>query len=81
MAQVASYDKSLGTWLEGLSDEIRFSANALGGGAVGSVDLTMCVIIFIVHAGSLLNLYRYVLSPLSKQASQNKKAVEFLTLH
>lgn len=55
LRSVASLDKSLNEWLASLPDEIRFSANALERGP----NLTMCVIMFIVHAGSLLNLYRY----------------------
>jgi hypothetical protein len=51
---VMSLDKSLNEWLAGLPDEIRFSANDLDRGP----NLTMCVIMFIVHSGSLLNLYR-----------------------
>ncbi|KAL1872321.1 hypothetical protein VTK73DRAFT_1552 [Phialemonium thermophilum] len=57
LARIVALDKPLNTWLESLPDEIRFSANALRSGPTGTVDLTMCVIIFIVHAGSLLNLY------------------------
>ncbi|KAI9148822.1 transcriptional regulatory protein [Paramyrothecium foliicola] len=53
---VAAVDKSLNDWLNDLPDEIRFSANHLDRGP----NLTMCVIMFIVHAGSLLNLYRAI---------------------
>jgi hypothetical protein len=55
LRRVASLDKALDEWLAGLPDEIRFSANTPERGP----NLTMCVIMFIVHAGSLLNLYRY----------------------
>lgn len=51
---IASLDKSLNEWLISLPDDIRFSANQLDRGP----NLTMCVIMFIAHAGSLLNLYR-----------------------
>ncbi|KAH7145685.1 fungal-specific transcription factor domain-containing protein, partial [Dactylonectria estremocensis] len=54
MIYVAKLDKSLNEWLTSLPDQIRFSANTLERGP----NLTMCVILFIVHAGSLLNLYR-----------------------
>ncbi|KAH8668463.1 fungal-specific transcription factor domain-containing protein [Xylariales sp. PMI_506] len=54
LRSVAALDKALNEWLVGLPDAIRFSANALDRGP----NLTMCVIMFIVHAGSLLNLYR-----------------------
>jgi hypothetical protein len=70
LAKVAALDRSLTSWVESLPDEIRFSANALGNGPKGSVDLTMCVIIFIVHAGSLLNLYRYVSASWSRRRSE-----------
>lgn len=62
VSRVAAYDRSLRAWLEGLPEDVRFSANTLEGGPEQNGSLAMCVIIFIVHAGSLLNLYRYVAS-------------------
>ncbi|KAJ4229002.1 hypothetical protein NW759_003723 [Fusarium solani] len=47
-------EKSLDEWLDGLPDEIRFSANTLNRGPT----LTMSILVFVIHAGSLLNLYR-----------------------
>ncbi|RSL64574.1 hypothetical protein CEP53_004012 [Fusarium sp. AF-6] len=47
-------EKSLDDWLDGLPDEIRFSANTLDRGPT----LTMSILVFVIHAGSLLNLYR-----------------------
>lgn len=58
--RVLAHDRLLKTWLDGLPDDIRFSANTAEWDLDGSPHLTMCVIMFIVHAGSLLNLYRYV---------------------
>jgi hypothetical protein len=60
MARVESLDIALKAWLESLPDDIRFSANSIERGRQGDRDLTMCVVIFIMHAGSLLNLYRLV---------------------
>ncbi|KAK9777755.1 putative Transcription factor domain-containing protein [Seiridium cardinale] len=59
---IESLDRSLNEWLAGLPDDIRFSANNLD----RSPDLTMCVIMFIVHAGSLLNLYRTLIGSLNQ---------------
>lgn len=56
LRNIVSLDRSLNEWLASLPDEIRFSANNMARGP----NLTMCVIMFIVHAGSLLNLYRWV---------------------
>ena len=60
VARVAALDRSLRTWLESLPDDIRFSANTSEQNLERNPHLTMCAIIFIVHAGSLLNLYRWV---------------------
>jgi hypothetical protein len=58
-ARVVALDRDLREWLDNLPDSIRFSANqeinAAGPGSDPS--LVMCVIIFMMHAGSLLNLY------------------------
>jgi hypothetical protein len=70
--RVAKLDTALRRWLENLPDAIRFSANAVerksdderddfrgtGVEGTGQPGLVMCVIIFMVHAGSLLNLYQ-----------------------
>lgn len=58
IARVSAYEQSLKDWLDNLPDSIRFSANKAGGESSGGQDLIMCVVSFIVHAGSLLNLYR-----------------------
>ena len=58
VAQVAACDRSLRAWFEGLSDDVRFSPDMFERGGADRGGLAMCVIIYIVHAGSLLNLYR-----------------------
>ncbi|KAH8895557.1 hypothetical protein GQ53DRAFT_715269 [Thozetella sp. PMI_491] len=64
LARMSLLDRQLRRWLETLPDSIRFSANEIDRGAGADPGLVMCVIIFIVHAGSLLNLYQYfVLDP------------------
>lgn len=60
LSRVASLDQALRNWLETLPDSVRFSANAVDQRAGGDSRLVMCVIIFILHAGSLLNLFRLV---------------------
>lgn len=60
-ARVDAHDRALRSWMESLPDSVRFSGSAPGGGAEGYPHSTMGVIIFVVHAGSLLNLYRQVL--------------------
>lgn len=57
-AKVASRDRLLRSYLEDLPDDICFSANVPQWDHDRNYHLTMCMIIFIVHAGSLLNLYR-----------------------
>lgn len=56
LRSVGSLQKALDDWLASLPDESHFSA---GNGERGP-NLTMRVIMFIVHAGSLLNLYRSI---------------------
>lgn len=65
-------EKSLDEWLDGLPDEIRFSAKYLPCWGELLVEnsltccstldrgptLTMSILVFVIHAGSLLNLYR-----------------------
>ncbi|KAL4968012.1 transcription factor domain-containing protein [Aspergillus stella-maris] len=46
--------RELDDWLQELPDGIRFSANMSQSGP----GLTMCVIVFILHAGTVMNLYR-----------------------
>lgn len=47
-------DKDLSKWLQQLPDTIKFSANKPD--ADHRIHLTMCVITFILHAGSIINL-------------------------
>jgi hypothetical protein len=72
LARVSAYDGALQRWLDGLPDSIRFSANSVpaetGG---GSEDLVMCVVSFIVHAGSLLNLHRFLVGHRSGRSSND----------
>jgi hypothetical protein len=53
---VSSLDAELAEWLRTVPDGIRFSANDLN---ADSAHLTMCVILYIVHAGCVINLHRY----------------------
>lgn len=53
-------EKILEEWLGSLPDEFTFSANVVDSDYTQSPGLTMCVIAFIMHAGLLLNMYRYV---------------------
>lgn len=46
--------RELDEWLQELPNEIRFSANLTQSGP----NLTMCVIVFILHSGTIMNLYR-----------------------
>jgi hypothetical protein len=55
-------EKVLENWLANLSDDFRFSANAVDTDYSQTPELTMCVIAFIMHAGLLLNMYRYVVA-------------------
>ncbi|POS68916.1 hypothetical protein DHEL01_v212689, partial [Diaporthe helianthi] len=58
LARVDKYDQALRTWLASLPPHIQFSANSTQKRAGGDPDLVMCVITFVLHAGSLLSLYR-----------------------
>jgi len=51
---VAARDAELADWLDHVPDSIKFAANNPHGGS----DLTICVITFIFHAGSIINLHR-----------------------
>lgn len=62
LSRVDTYDQALRNWLASLPPHIQFSANSMEKSPGGDPALVMCVIIFILHAGSLLNLYRYVCS-------------------
>lgn len=48
-------DTELADWLNTVPDSIRFSANNLD---YDSPHLTMCVILYIVHAACVINLHR-----------------------
>jgi hypothetical protein len=50
-----SLDAELFEWLNTVSDSIKFSANSMD---YDSPHLTMCVILYIVHAACVINLYR-----------------------
>ena len=66
--RVIARDRLLAAWSESLPDSLRFSPDPTGKGGIGSngpfsngdLRATMAIIIFIIHAGSQLNLYRYV---------------------
>ncbi|KAF5505975.1 putative transcriptional regulatory protein [Colletotrichum siamense] len=58
LSRVDTYDQALRNWLASLPPHIQFSANKMEKSPGGDPALVMCVIIFILHAGSLLNLYR-----------------------
>jgi hypothetical protein len=60
VAKARRCEKVLENWLANLSDDFRFSANAVDNDHPQTPELTMCVIAFIMHAGLLLNMYRYV---------------------
>ncbi|KAI8316050.1 putative transcriptional regulatory protein [Colletotrichum sp. SAR11_59] len=58
LSRVDTYDQALRNWLASLPPHIQFSANSMEKSPGGDPALVMCVIIFILHAGSLFNLYR-----------------------
>lgn len=60
LSRVDTYDQALRSWLGSLPPHIQFSANSMEKSPGGDLALVMCVIIFVLHAGSLLNLYRYI---------------------
>lgn len=60
LSRVDTYDQALRNWLASLPPHIQFSANSMEKSPGGDPALVMCVIIFVLHAGSLLNLYRYI---------------------
>ncbi|KZL87105.1 zn 2cys6 transcription factor [Colletotrichum incanum] len=61
LARVDAYDQVLRKWLESLPGDIQFSANRMDKG-YGNISMVNCVTIFFLHAGSLINLYRFFLS-------------------
>lgn len=50
-------DVELAKWSKAVPDSIKFSANNMDLDS-GSPHLTMCVILYIVHAGCVINLHR-----------------------
>lgn len=60
LSRVDTYDQGLRDWLARLPPHIQFSANSMEKSPGGDPALVMCVITFVLHAGSLLSLYRYV---------------------
>lgn len=60
ISRVDTYDQALRNWLAGLPPHIQFSANSMEKSPGGDPALVMCVITFVLHAGSLLSLYRYI---------------------
>jgi len=50
-----SLDVELSEWLNTVPDSIRYSANSMD---YDSPHLTMCVILYIVHAACVINLHR-----------------------
>ncbi|KAK0373625.1 hypothetical protein CLIM01_08996 [Colletotrichum limetticola] len=61
LARVDAHDQALRKWLESLPGEIQFSANRKNK-SHGDISMVHCVITFFLHAGSLINLYRYFLN-------------------
>lgn len=59
LSRVDTYDQALRNWLASLPPHIQFSANSMEKSPGGDPALVMCVITFVLHAGSLLSLYRY----------------------
>ncbi|KAF4921621.1 Cutinase transcription factor 1 alpha [Colletotrichum viniferum] len=72
LSRVDTYDQALRNWLASLPPHIQFSANKMEKSPGGDPALVMCVIIFILHAGSLLNLYRCFLN-YPKQAALDEE--------
>ncbi|RAH85563.1 hypothetical protein BO86DRAFT_354211 [Aspergillus japonicus CBS 114.51] len=57
LTNVNSFTQQLDNWVQGLPNEIRFSANKGSSG----LNLTMSAIAFLVHSAILMNLYRPLL--------------------
>lgn len=60
LSRVDKYDQALRKWLASLPPHIQFSANSMEKSPGGDPALVMCVITFVLHAGSILSLYRYI---------------------
>ncbi|KAJ5113982.1 hypothetical protein N7456_002516 [Penicillium angulare] len=68
--------RELDNWLQELPDEIKFSANSLQRGP----NLTMSVVVFILHSATIMNLYRFVYlqgSPRCFKLEQNFSFLHF----
>ncbi|KAK1657541.1 fungal-specific transcription factor domain-containing protein [Colletotrichum godetiae] len=71
LARVDAHDQALRKWLESLPGEIQFSANRKNK-KHGDISMVHCVITFFLHAGSLINLYRYFLNYPRESAVRNE---------
>ncbi|KXH25930.1 hypothetical protein CSAL01_04484 [Colletotrichum salicis] len=71
LARVDAHDQALRKWLESLPGEIQFSANR-NNKKHGDISMVHCVITFFLHAGSLINLYRYFLNYPRESAVRNE---------
>ncbi|OHF02882.1 hypothetical protein CORC01_01640 [Colletotrichum orchidophilum] len=70
LARVDAHDQALRKWLESLPGDIQFSANRKNK-SHGDISMVNCVIIFFLHAGSLINLYRFFLNYPKELATRN----------
>ncbi|KAL4868573.1 hypothetical protein BDV12DRAFT_197098 [Aspergillus spectabilis] len=68
--------RELDDWLRELPNEIRFSANITQSGP----NLTMCVIVFILHSGTIMNLYRPLAAQHPSAATPHHQSPPKLTL-
>lgn len=60
LSRVDKCDQALRNWLASLPPHIQFSANSMEKSPGGDPALVMCAITFVLHAGSILSLYRYL---------------------
>lgn len=58
LSRVDKYDQALRNWLASLPPHIQFSANSMEKSPASDPALVMCVITFVLHAGTLMSLYR-----------------------
>ena len=58
LSRVSAHHQALREWLNTLPDNVRFFSNNFDATVAVDSSLVMSVLIAIVHAGSLLNLYR-----------------------
>ena len=65
---VKELEIQLAEWLERVPDFIKFSVNDVDH---ASPHLTMCVIVYSIHAGCIINLHRYVSEALLSLTSAN----------